>query len=97
MTQSYDDAAYYVDRASSLLSVGDVDGATESVAAAATALSPAPFPGMTRDARAYADAAVGAMRDQPVDDERAHTYLQLLGRTVEELAAYERAAFERAA
>jgi hypothetical protein len=37
------------------------------------------------------------MRDQPVDDERAHTYLQLLGRTVEELAAYERAAFERAA
>jgi hypothetical protein len=92
MTFSSDDAAYYVDRAASLLSIGDVDGATEAAAAAVVALSTPPFRGLARDARAYANAAVVAMREQPTDADRAHTYLQLCGRTVEELAVFERAA-----
>lgn len=98
MTLSYDDAAYFVDRAGSLLSVGDVEGAVESVVAANAALSAAPLRGLARDARAYGGSAVLAMREQPVDIERATTYLQLCARTVEEMAAYERAAvFERVA
>lgn len=98
MNFSYDDAAYYVDRATSLLAVGDVEGAVESVAAVDTALASAPLRGLARDAHAYTVAAVVAMRERPSDDERALTYLQLCARTVEEMAAYERAAlFERAA
>ncbi|WP_255195218.1 hypothetical protein [Halorarius litoreus] len=98
MNFSYDDAAYYVDRAASLLAVGDVMGAVEAVAAVATALEAAPLRGLARDAHAYAVAAATAMREQPRDAERALTYLQLCGRTVEEMAAYERAAlFERVA
>jgi hypothetical protein len=98
MNFSYDDAAYYVDRAASLLAVGDVDGAVEAVAEVDVALEAAPLRGLARDAHAYLVAAVTAMREHPRDDERALTYLQLCSRAVEEMAAYERAAvFERAA
>lgn len=98
MTLSYDDAAYFVDRAGSQLAGGDLDGAVASVVAANASLSAAPLRGLARDARLYAGAAVTAMRAHPIDDERAHTYLQLCGRTVEEMAAYDRAAvFERVA
>lgn len=98
MTFSYDDAAYYVDRAASLLALGDVDGAADSVVAANAALSASPLRGLARDARAYAGGAVLAMREHPADAERAHTYLQLCARAVEEMAAYDRAAvFERVA
>ncbi|WP_255148858.1 hypothetical protein [Halorarius halobius] len=91
MTHSYDDAAYYLDRAGGRLAAGDTTAAVESVAAAAAAVRGAPPRGLAREANGYARGAVAAMRQRPPDVERAETYLDVCARTVEEMAGYERA------